>query len=93
MSNFKIVDKVKEPTQEQIERYQLIFGMKPDEMNEYLEMNLRACFQPTVEKTRTWLMTCMLSDVQEMIERDYKEEARQLINRVKYLARAEITES
>jgi len=32
-----------------------------------------------------WMARSMLSDVQEMIERDMKEEARQTLNRVKYL--------
>ncbi len=42
-------------------------------------------FQRSLEETRSWLITCMLSDVQELIERDRKNEARQLVNRVKYL--------
>ena len=32
-----------------------------------------------------WMACSMLSDVQEMVERDMKEEARLQINRVKYL--------
>ena len=92
MPNYKVTPSISEPTAEQDRRYQAMFGMTQAEMIPYLEMNLNACFQNGVEPTRTWLTTCMLSDVQEMIERDLKEEARQLVNRVKYLLRAEITE-
>jgi len=66
------------------------YGMSREEMVRYLSSNLKTTFQPTLEETRTWLMTCMLSDAQELIGFDRKNEARQLINRVKFLANVEL---
>lgn len=84
------IDKTKLPdfakmTQEQINWNQQCYGMSLPDMIEYLDDNLRMVFQKTLEETRSWLVMCMLSDVQELIERDRKNEARQLVNRVKYL--------
>ena len=84
------IDKTKSPdfskfTQEQIDWNQQCYGMSLPDMIEYLNDNLRMTFQRTLEETRSWLISCMLSDVQELIERDRKNEARQLVNRVKYL--------
>jgi hypothetical protein len=84
------IDKTKLPdfaklTEEQVKWNEQCYGMSLPEMVDYLDSNLRMTFQRTLEETRSWLVMCMLSDVQELIERDRKNEARQLVNRVKYL--------
>lgn len=68
------------------------YGMIEKDMVSYLNDNLRMMPRPTAEDTKQWLMTCMLSDCQEMLARDMKEECRQLINRVKYLSHTALKE-
>lgn len=53
-----------------------MFGIETRFINEMVERS------PSTPKE---LSISILSDVQEMIERDMKEEARQAINRVKYI--------
>lgn len=59
--------------------------MEMKEMKEYLEDNLDMTFNDDPQQAVVKLTVAMLSDVQEMIERDMDEQARQLINRVKFL--------
>lgn len=59
---------------------QLAFGVK--DIKSWSTMALDAS-----EGDALGMVRSMLSDVQEMIERDMKEEARQQLNRVKYLLR------
>lgn len=71
---------------------QQCYGMSADELFEYLNMNLRMTFEEDEHKAKQSLSLSMLSDVQEMIARGMSEDARQLINRVKYLLHCELEE-
>lgn len=77
-------------TEEQIKWNAQAYGMSLPDMIDYLDSNLRMMHQKTPEETRIWLVNCMLSDVQELIGFDRQNDARQLINRVKYLMRLEL---
>jgi hypothetical protein len=74
-----------------------MYGMTYEDMLSYLNENLRfTSISATDERSaKGMLVMSMLSDVQEMLLRDLKEQARQLINRVKFLSLAvlEVEES
>ena len=60
-----------------------IFGCTEAELVESLKINMH--FYQMYRESKVMLATSMLSDVQELMAHGMTEDARQLINRVKYL--------
>lgn len=58
---------------------QQMFGMNTGAFNDYIAANRR------VQSSDAMLVSSMLSDVQEMIQRDQSERARCIINAVKFI--------
>ncbi len=69
------------------------YGMTQADMTYCLNDNLSTVFKDTATEAKEWLALCMLSDVQELMARNLTEDARQLVNRVKFLLQQTLTET
>jgi hypothetical protein len=64
---------------------QQCYGIPRDKMLTYLASNLSMTGEDNPVTAKQKLATSMLSDVQELMEHERHDDARQLINRVKFL--------